>query len=148
MNSHRLRNSVTQYIGNHCKDQTFSMIRLWRVVRPRVDSNKEPKVPFLDVIGHQSHAKWPHPPMWSSLHYTQWSIDGLFQTHNTIDNSVVPQLSLHMCSWLPYSTYLYLDFHDKAKRTQQGNLNLPSHFDPCVSSVYLLELIQVLVTPH
>ena len=30
-------------------------------------------------------------------------------------------------SWLPYSTYLYLDFHlfvfhDKAKRTQQGNL--------------------------
>ena len=30
-------------------------------------------------------------------------------------------------SWLPYSTYLYLDFHlfhDKAKRTQQGNLPL------------------------
>ena len=33
------------------------------------------------------------------------------------------------CSWLPYSTYLHLDFHlflfvfhDKAKRTQQGNL--------------------------
>ena len=25
-------------------------------------------------------------------------------------------------SWLPYSTYLYLDFHDKAKRTQQGDL--------------------------
>ena len=29
-------------------------------------------------------------------------------------------------SWLPYSTYMYLDFHllfhDKAKRTQQGNL--------------------------
>ena len=31
-----------------------------------------------------------------------------------------------MPSWLPYSTYLYLDFHllfhDKTKRTQQGNL--------------------------
>ena len=30
-----------------------------------------------------------------------------------------------MSSWLPYSTYLYLDFHlfhDKGKRTQQGNL--------------------------
>ena len=42
-------------------------------------------------------------------------------------------------SWLPYSTYLYLDFHllfhDKAKRTQQGDLlsnsiktpNSPTH---------------------
>ena len=33
-------------------------------------------------------------------------------------------------SWLPYSTYLYLDFHlfhDKAKRTQQGNLLISYH---------------------
>ena len=36
----------------------------------------------------------------------------------------VSVLSAHL-SWLPYSTYLYLDFHffhDKAKRTQQRNL--------------------------
>ena len=33
----------------------------------------------------------------------------------------------YFCSWLPYSTYVYLDFHlfhDKAKRTQQENLLL------------------------
>ena len=35
-------------------------------------------------------------------------------------------------SWLPYSTYLYLGFylfHDKAKRTQQGNLLRHDHHD-------------------
>ena len=39
----------------------------------------------------------------------------------------IRSIMLHT-SWLPYSTYLYLDFHvfhDKAKRTQQGNLLAP-----------------------
>ena len=49
-------------------------------------------------------------------------------------------LGLRMTSWLSNSTYLYLDFHlfhDKAKRTQQGNLleDDPPHrchpWEPC-----------------
>ena len=32
--------------------------------------------------------------------------------------------SIRATSWLPYSTYLYLDFHDKAKRIGQENLPL------------------------